>query len=187
MRIYTRQGDKGLTRLADGTSLAKDDKRVETYGAIDELNSQIGLLMAEIPAGETTLLADLILLQQELFDLGGELAFSSESQTDALWQVNEVWTNRLEQQIDAYSAGLPVLRNFILPSGARAAAQAHVVRTLTRRCERLLLGLSRVERVNPAVLPYLNRLSDWFFTIARYLLVSSGTPEILWVKAADRG
>ena len=71
MRIYTRQGDKGLTRLADGTSLAKDDKRVETYGAIDELNSQIGLLMAEIPAGEATLLADLILLQQELFDLGG--------------------------------------------------------------------------------------------------------------------
>nr|MBP8270121.1 cob(I)yrinic acid a,c-diamide adenosyltransferase [Aeromonas sp.] len=129
MRIYTRQGDKGLTRLADGTSLAKDDKRVETYGAIDELNSQIGLLMAEIPVGESTLLADLILLQQELFDLGGELAFSSESQTDALWQVNEAWTNRLEQQIDAYSAGLPVLRNFILPSGSRAAAQAHVVRT----------------------------------------------------------
>ena len=126
-------------------------------------------------------------LKQELFDLGGELAFSSESQTDTLWQVNEAWTNRLEQQIDAYSAGLPVLRNFILPSGSRAAAQAHVVRTLTRRCERLLLGLSRVERVNPAVLPYLNRLSDWFFTIARYLLVSSGTPEILWVKAADRG
>lgn len=122
MRIYTRQGDKGLTRLADGTSLAKDDKRVETYGAIDELNSQIGLLMAEIPAGETTLLADLILLQQELFDLGGELAFSSESQTDTLWQVNEAWTNRLEQQIDAYSAGLPMLRNFILPSGSRAAA-----------------------------------------------------------------
>ncbi|MBP0601721.1 cob(I)yrinic acid a,c-diamide adenosyltransferase [Aeromonas sanarellii] len=186
MRIYTRQGDKGLTRLADGTSLAKDDRRVETYGAIDELNSQIGLLMAEIPADETALLAELILLQQELFDLGGELAFSSEAQNPTLWQVNERWTQRLEQQIDAYSAQLPALRNFILPSGSRAAAQAHVVRTLTRRCERLLLGLSREERVNPAVLPYLNRLSDWFFTVARYLLVSSGTPELLWVKAADR-
>ncbi|MFM4828484.1 cob(I)yrinic acid a,c-diamide adenosyltransferase [Aeromonas media] len=186
MRIYTRQGDKGLTRLADGSSLAKDDRRVETYGAIDELNSQIGLLMAEIPENEPALLAELILLQQELFDLGGELAFSSKAQNASLWQVNEAWTARLEQQIDAYSAQLPVLRNFILPSGSRAAAQAHVVRTLTRRCERLLLGLSREEQVNPAILPYLNRLSDWFFTVARYLLVSAGTPEVLWVKAADR-
>lgn len=187
MRIYTRQGDEGFTRLADGTRLAKDDMRVETYGAIDELNSQIGLLIAEIPEQEAGLLAELILVQQELFDLGGELAFSSDAQEAAIWQVNEGWTTRLEQQIDAYSAQLPALRNFILPSGSRAAAQAHVVRTITRRCERLLLGLSRVERVNPAVLPYLNRLSDWFFTVARYLLICTGTPEVLWIKAADRG
>ncbi|MBV7414777.1 MULTISPECIES: cob(I)yrinic acid a,c-diamide adenosyltransferase [unclassified Aeromonas] len=187
MRIYTRQGDKGLTRLADGAQLAKDDMRVETYGAVDELNSQIGLLIAEIPSQEAVLLAQLVQLQQELFDLGGELAFSSAAQNAALWQVNEGWTARLEQQIDAYSAQLPVLRNFILPSGSRAAAQAHVVRTLTRRCERLLLGLSRAEQVNPAILPYLNRLSDWFFTVARYLLACTGTPEVLWVKAADRG
>ena len=79
----------------------------------------------------------------------GELAFSSEAQNPALWQVNERWTQRLEQQIDAYSAQLPALRNFILPSGSRAAAQAHVVRTLTRRCERLLLGLSREEQGEP--------------------------------------
>ncbi|MGY3943521.1 cob(I)yrinic acid a,c-diamide adenosyltransferase [Aeromonas tecta] len=187
MRIYTRQGDKGLTRLADGAQLAKDDMRVETYGAVDELNSQIGLLIAEIPEQEAGLLAELIQLQQELFDLGGELAFSSAAQNAALWQVNEGWTARLEQQIDTYSAQLPVLRNFILPSGSRAAAQAHVVRTLTRRCERLLLGLSRIEQVNPAILPYLNRLSDWFFTVARYLLACTHTPEVLWVKAADRG
>ncbi|USV59189.1 cob(I)yrinic acid a,c-diamide adenosyltransferase [Aeromonas encheleia] len=187
MRIYTRQGDKGLTRLADGAQLAKDDMRVETYGAVDELNSQIGLLIAEIPSQEAALLAQLVQLQQELFDLGGELAFSSAAQNASLWQVNEGWTARLEQQIDAYSAQLPVLRNFILPSGSRAAAQAHVVRTLTRRCERLLLGLSRAEQVNPAILPYLNRLSDWFFTVARYLLACTGTPEVLWVKAADRG
>lgn len=187
MRIYTRQGDKGLTRLADGAQLAKDDMRVETYGAVDELNSQIGLLIAEIPSQEAVLLAQLVQLQQELFDLGGELAFSSAAQNACLWQVNEGWTARLEQQIDAYSAQLPVLRNFILPSGSRAAAQAHVVRTLTRRCERLLLGLSRAEQVNPAILPYLNRLSDWFFTVARYLLACTGTPEVLWVKAADRG
>ncbi|SIQ14131.1 cob(I)yrinic acid a,c-diamide adenosyltransferase [Aeromonas hydrophila] len=187
MRIYTRQGDKGMTRLADGLQLAKDDMRVETYGYIDELNSHIGLLIAEVPAAETELLADLLLLQQELFDLGGELAFSSAAQEAAIWQVNNEWTLRLEQQIDAYSANLPVLRNFILPSGSRAAAQAHVVRTLTRRCERLLLTLSRSEQLNPAILPYMNRLSDWFFTIARYLLACTATPEVLWVKAAERG
>ncbi|WP_421166805.1 cob(I)yrinic acid a,c-diamide adenosyltransferase [Aeromonas dhakensis] len=187
MRIYTRQGDKGMTRLADGVQLAKDDMRVETYGYIDELNSHIGLLIAEVPAAETGLLADLLLLQQELFDLGGEVAFSSDAQEAAIWQVNNEWTLRLEQQIDAYSANLPLLRNFILPSGSRAAAQAHVVRTLTRRCERLLLTLGRSEQLNPAILPYMNRLSDWFFTIARYLLACTATPEVLWVKAAERG
>ncbi|MDM5115079.1 cob(I)yrinic acid a,c-diamide adenosyltransferase [Aeromonas salmonicida] len=187
MRIYTRQGDKGMTRLADGVQLAKDELRVETYGYIDELNSHIGLLIAEVPAAKTGLLADLVLLQQELFDLGGELAFSSDGQHEAIWQVNNEWTLRLEQQIDAYSANLPLLRNFILPSGSRAASQAHVVRALTRRCERLLLSLSRAEQINPAILPYVNRLSDWFFTIARYLLACTGTPEVLWVKAAERG
>jgi len=118
--------------------------------------------------------------------LGGELAFSSAGQQEAIWQVNNAWTLRLERQIDGYSANLPVLRNFILPSGSRAAAQAHVVRTLTRRCERLLLSLSRAEQINPAILPYMNRLSDWFFTIARYLLACTATPEVLWVKAAER-
>ena len=122
-----------------------------------------------------------------MFDLGGELAFSSDAQEAAIWQVNNEWTLRLEQQIDAYSANLPLLRNFILPSGSRAAAQAHVVRTLTRRCERLLLTLGRSEQLNPAILPYMNRLSDWFFTIARYLLACTATPEVLWVKAAERG
>ena len=133
MRIYTRQGDKGLTRLADGSSLAKDDRRVETYGAIDELNSQIGLLMAEIPENEPALLAELILLQQELFDLGGELAFSSEAQNASLWQVNEAWTARLEQQIDAYSAQLPTAyqpsnrTGFVAPASASWAQASQLV------------------------------------------------------------
>ncbi|PJG60054.1 cob(I)yrinic acid a,c-diamide adenosyltransferase [Aeromonas cavernicola] len=186
MRIYTRQGDKGLTRLADGIQLAKDHLRVETYGHIDALNAQIGLLIADIPPHETGLLADMQLLQQELFDLGGELAFSSAAQQEGIWQVKSEWTTRLEQQIDDYSAQLPALRNFILPGGSRAAAQAHVVRTQVRYCERLLMTLSQAEVVNPAALPYLNRLSDLFFTIARYLLRKADTPEVLWVKAADR-
>ncbi|MGN5111109.1 cob(I)yrinic acid a,c-diamide adenosyltransferase [Aeromonas jandaei] len=186
MRIYTRQGDKGMTRLADGTRLAKDHLRVETYGYIDELNSHIGLLICEIPQQEAGLLADLQLLQQELFDLGGELAFSSAAQNESIWQVNESWIVRLEQQIDSYSEHLPPLRQFILPGGSRAAAQAHVVRTLVRHCERLLLTLSREECVNPEALAYLNRMSDWFFTIARYLVCQSEGQEVFWVKATDR-
>lgn len=186
MRIYTRQGDKGMTRLADGVRLAKDHLRVETYGYIDELNSHIGVLICEVPAQETALLADLQLLQQELFDLGGELAFSGAAQNAVIWQVNAAWTIRLEQQIDAYSEQLTPLRQFILPGGSRAAAQAHVVRTLVRHCERLLLTLSKEEAINPETLPYLNRMSDWFFTIARYLLSREGKGEVVWLKAADR-
>lgn len=186
MRIYTRQGDKGLTRLADGIQLPKDQLRVETYGYIDELNSHIGLLICEVPPQESGLLADLQLLQQELFDLGGELAFSSAAQNESIWQVNAAWTTRLEQQIDRYSEPLPPLRQFVLPGGSRAAAQAHVVRTLVRHCERLLLTLGREERVNPEILPYLNRMSDWFFTLARYLNWVTGEREVLWLKAADR-
>ena len=117
MRIYTRQGDKGMTRLADGIQLAKDHLRVETYGYIDELNSHIGLLICDVPSQEIGLLADLQLLQQELFDLGGELAFSSAAQNESIWQVNAAWTTRLEQQIDRYSEPLPPLRQFILPGG----------------------------------------------------------------------
>ncbi|MGY3868935.1 cob(I)yrinic acid a,c-diamide adenosyltransferase [Aeromonas crassostreae] len=186
MRIYTRQGDKGMTRLADATRIAKNHQRVASYGDIDELNSHIGLLAAKIADLHPELLADLTLIQQELFDLGGELAFSSEAQSSAIWQVNEGWTARLESQIDHYSAQLPPLRQFILPGGSEAAAQAHVVRTLTRRCERQLLTLSEQEQINPAVIPYINRLSDWFFTLARFVLRQEGRAEVCWVKAADR-
>lgn len=186
MRIYTRQGDKGMTRLADGIQLSKDHLRVETYGYIDQLNSHIGLLICDVPSQEAGLLADLQLLQQELFDLGGELAFSRAAQNASIWQVNGAWTIRLEQQIDRYSEQLPVLRQFILPGGSRAAAQAHVVRTLVRHCERLVLALSREEPLNPEILPYLNRMSDWFFTIARYLTNKAGVREVTWVKASAR-
>ncbi|MGL5038505.1 MAG: cob(I)yrinic acid a,c-diamide adenosyltransferase [Aeromonas sp.] len=186
MRIYTRQGDQGLTRLADGIALPKDHLRIATYGQIDELNAHIGLLICEVPPQELGLLADLQLRQQELFDVGGELAYSSAAQHAGIWQVNEEWTQRLEQQIDSYSEQLPALRHFILPGGSRAGAQAHVVRTQVRHCERLLLTLSRQESVNPALLAYLNRLSDWFFTVARYLVWVAGAKEVRWVNASER-
>lgn len=186
MRIYTRQGDKGMTRLADGSRIAKSHQRVASYGDIDELNSHIGLLAAKITDQQSQVLAELTLIQQELFDLGGELAFSSEAQSSAIWQVREEWTARLESQIDHYTEQLSPLRQFILPGGTEAGALAHVVRTLTRRCERQLLVLAEQEQINPAVIPYVNRLSDWFFTLARYLVCQEGKPEVHWVKAADR-
>lgn len=186
MRIYTRQGDKGMTRLADGIQLEKNHPKVESYGQIDELNSHIGLLVAMLPACATDLATPLQLIQQEMFDLGCELAFSADEQNSALWQVSAAWTSRLEQEMDAFSESLPLLREFILPGGSCAAAQAHVVRTQVRRCERQLLWLAQHEPINPAVLPYVNRLSDWFFVLARLLLLREGKGEVTWKKAAER-
>ena len=174
MRIYTRQGDKGLTRLADGTSLAKDDKRVETYGAIDELNSQIGLLMAEIPAGETTLLADLILLQQELFDLGGELSIPGYQ------AVRDEDVAQLESDLEQFNADLPPLKEFILPGGGRAAADCHLARAICRRAERRLVSLARDEDISEQARVYLNRLSDLLFVMCRILARDEGGIEVLW-------
>ncbi|MDO2948028.1 cob(I)yrinic acid a,c-diamide adenosyltransferase [Aeromonas simiae] len=186
MRIYTRQGDQGQTRLADGSCLSKTHIRVESYGLVDELNSQIGLLIANLPENATVLSPMLQLIQQEMFDVGSELAFPCEAQNSALWQVSEIWTRRLEAEMDQFSETLPPLRQFILPGGSPAAAQAHVVRTLTRRCERQLVLLSQHEPLNPALLPYINRLSDWFFVLARVLLQREGKPEIVWRKASER-
>ncbi|MGL5286118.1 MAG: cob(I)yrinic acid a,c-diamide adenosyltransferase [Aeromonas sp.] len=186
MRIYTRQGDAGMTRLADGSALAKVHWRVESYGQVDTLNSHIGLLVTCLPDGSDDLADKLQLIQQEMFDLGSELAFPADVQNETLWQVSEQWTLRLEAEMDAFSDTLPALRHFILPGGSLAAAQAHVVRTLVRSCERQLVALSHQEPLNPAVLPYMNRLSDWFFVLARVLLQRENKPELRWKKPAER-
>jgi cob(I)alamin adenosyltransferase len=176
-RIYTRTGDNGTTGLGDGSRLDKDSPRVEAMGSIDELNSLIGLLLADdLPEGVRAVLAP---LQHRLFDLGGELAVPGAE------IARDDWVTALEQALDAFNADLPPLDNFVLPGGNPAAAHCHLARSVCRRAERDLLRLSRAEPVNSASLKYLNRLSDLLFVIARLLARHDGGQEILWQPHAD--
>ena len=172
--IYTRTGDDGTTGLAGGERLPKDHLRIEAIGAVDELNSTIGLLRAQpLEAGIDRLLQT---MQHRLFDLGGELAMPG---TELL---NQAHTTELERVLDELNADLPALEEFILPGGNEAAARCHLARTGARRAERALLRLSREESVNSASNKYLNRLSDLLFVLARVLARKDGGVEITWQK-----
>ena len=173
-RIYTRTGDDGTTGLAGGERLPKDHLRIEAIGAVDELNSVIGLLRAQPlePAVDQLLQT----MQHRLFDLGGELAMPG---TELL---NQAHTAELERALDELNADLPALEEFILPGGNEAAARCHLARTGARRAERALLRLSREESVNSASNKYLNRLSDLLFVLARVLARKDGGVEITWQK-----
>ena len=171
-KIYTRTGDDGSTGLGDGSRVGKDALRVEAYGSIDEANSAIGLVLAcELP----TRVRDLLLaVQHELFDLGGELCVPGMQLVDA----DDV--RRLEEALDELYADLPPLKDFILPGGGIAAAHCHLARTITRRAERCVVALARVEAVSADVLGYINRLSDLLFVVARVLAREAGAGEVLW-------
>src|SRR5512139_3647523 len=154
-KIYTRTGDDGTTGLGDGSRVAKDCLRVETYGTVDELNSHLGLVLAfEIAPGLHQALST---IQHLLFDLGGELCIPGQQ---LIAQNHIDW---LEQELDKLNAGLPMLKEFILPGGNQPAAACHIARTVCRRAERLLVSLARTESVNPPALAFLNRLSDFLF------------------------
>ncbi len=175
-KIYTRTGDDGSTGLGDGSRVAKDDARVEAYGTVDELNAGLGLLRAELPAAHAAqaLLGD---IQHDLFDLGGELCIPGH----ALLRAAQV--EKLEQEIDRLNDGLPPLKEFILPGGSRAAATAHLARTVCRRAERRVHTLARREgNVGALPLRYLNRLSDYLFVLARTLAREDGGQEVLWSR-----
>jgi cob(I)alamin adenosyltransferase len=170
-RIYTRTGDDGTTGLADGTRVQKDHLRIEVLGCLDELSSQIGLVAAHLkgePRGE------LSVIQHRLFDLGAEIAIPG---TRRLGARDVAW---LEQHLDAHNAGLPPLREFLLPGGGVAAAHCHLARALCRRCERRLVHLGREVELNPSTRQYLNRLSDLLFVLARVLVRQEGGEELLW-------
>lgn len=171
-KIYTRTGDRGDTGLGDGTRVNKDGLRVEAFGSVDELNSHIGLLIAQaaVPAD---MRATLTQVQHELFDLGGELCIPGHR------MIEEACVVRLEQALDALNDALPPLKEFVLPGGNIAAATAHVARAVCRRAERRVIGLSRIEAVNAPVIAYLNRLSDLLFVMARLLARADGG-EVLW-------
>lgn len=170
--IVTRSGDDGSTGLADGRRVPKHDPRIEALGAVDELNSHIGVLRAEsVPDDLAALLAA---IQNDLFDLGGELAWPEQP------QVGDVHLGRLDDAIARINADLPPLREFVLPGGSRAAALAHVCRSVCRRAERRLTHLAERELLSPRLAQYLNRLSDLFFVLARQLNRASGQGEPTW-------
>ncbi|MFD0948796.1 cob(I)yrinic acid a,c-diamide adenosyltransferase [Paraperlucidibaca wandonensis] len=174
-KIYTRTGDDGTTGLGDGSRVRKDALRVEAYGTVDETNAQVGMLRAALAADHS---AQIMLehIQHDLFDVGGELCIPGYE------LVTAAYVERLESAIDAVNAELPALKDFILPGGSPAAAAAHVARTVSRRAERRTLTLADAETVNPQAIKYLNRLSDYFFVLARQLARADGGNEVLWRK-----
>ncbi len=174
-KIYTRTGDAGTTGLGDGSRVDKDDARIEAIGAVDELNSALGLLLAQpdLPEYVRTPLSQ---VQHELFDLGGELCMPDYP------VIREEHTQRLENTLDALNEELGPLKEFILPGGSTAAAQCHFCRALCRRAERRLITLGRGTNIREAVYAYLNRLSDLLFVCARRLALHAGGEEVLWRK-----
>tara|TARA_R110001599_G_scaffold278101_2_gene479486 strand:+ start:10954 stop:11505 length:552 start_codon:yes stop_codon:yes gene_type:complete len=177
-KIYTRTGDDGTTGLGDGSRVRKDALRVEAYGTVDETNAQVGMLRAALAADHS---AQIMLehIQHDLFDVGGELCIPGYE------LVTAAYVERLESAIDAVNSELPALKDFILPGGSPAAAAAHVARTVSRRAERRTLTLADAETVNPQAIKYLNRLSDYFFVLARQLARADGGNEVLWRKRSD--
>src|SRR5438105_7127207 len=177
-KIYTRTGDAGTTGLGDGTRVAKDSARIEAIGAVDELNSTLGVLLAEpLPRAVADYLTE---VQHDLFDLGGELSIPGYN------AVREVQVLRLEEAIGQFNADLAPLKEFILPGGTRAAGLAHVARTICRRAERSIVALSSAEKVaNPARV-YLNRLSDLLFVLGRALNREGGRGDVLWQQGKNR-
>ena len=185
-RIYTRTGDKGTTALANGERRSKTDLRVETYGTVDETNACVGL--ARLHA-EPALDAMLAAIQNDLFDLGADLATPEGPEPPAYEPLRIVaaQVKRLESDIDALNAPIPPLKSFVLPGGSPAAAALHLARTVSRRAERLAVELSQVEgeSVSPAALQYLNRLSDFLFVASR-AANGNGAGDVLWVPGKNR-
>jgi len=177
-RIYTRTGDTGETGLADGSRVSKDAPRIEAMGAVDELNSALGVLLAETLPDEVR--ACLTAVQNDLFDLGGELSVPGHP----ILAPSHI--TRLEHALDGYNADLPALKDFILPGGSRAAALAHVARTVCRRAERRVVTLAKSESVPELAGPYLNRLSDLLFVVSRVLNRHAGMGDVLWQPGKHR-
>jgi cob(I)alamin adenosyltransferase len=177
MKVYTKTGDKGQTALFGGKRVSKDDIRIESYGTVDELNSNIGVLLGHIK--EEDLNAFLLNIQSILFDIGSHLA-SDGTAEDYLPALNEEEITKLEKEMDRYSENLPVLKSFILPRGNTRIAFSHVCRTVCRRAERRVVALSEQSEIPDFIIRFLNRLSDYFFVLARYLTLLDGIDEEKW-------
>ncbi len=178
-KIVTRTGDAGTTGLGDGSRVNKDSLRVEAMGQVDELNSTIGLLLTEEMPGDIR--QALIGVQHDLFDLGGELCIPGMN------LINDAQVDRLEDLVEQFNADLSPLKDFILPGGTRAAAVAHLARTVCRRAERCLVHLASSESVSDFARKYVNRLSDLLFVLGRALNRAAGHGDVLWVQGKNRG
>lgn len=177
-KIYTRTGDDGTTGLGDGSRVKKTNPRVEAMGAVDELNSIVGILLTQdVPEDIRAPLTD---IQHELFDLGGELSIPGRN------AITEGQIQRLETTLDQLNASLSPLKEFILPGGTQASATCHLARAVCRRAERRAHALSEVEKINVAGVKYLNRLSDLLFVMARVLNARSGRGDVLWQPGKNR-
>jgi cob(I)alamin adenosyltransferase len=179
MKIYTKQGDAGETGLYGNVRVPKDDLRIRGYGTLDELNACLGVVLSD--AGLSQELRErLSRVQAELFQLGAELA-TPRGKSTGIRLVEQAEIERMEKEIDAMEAKLPPLKTFILPGGAPASAQLHLARTVSRRAEREVVSLNRAEPQRPAVVQYMNRLSDYLFVCARYANLHAKVADVPWV------
>jgi cob(I)alamin adenosyltransferase len=187
-KIYTRTGDAGTTGLVDGSRLPKHDVRMEAIGAVDEANSALGLAAAIL--GDNEQAQQLFRIQNDLFDLGADLATPATEDDDfapseMVLRMVAAQTEWLEQAIDAANANLEPLTSFVLPGGSEASARLHLARAATRRAERAMTAMAAQLRTNPQALAYINRLSDYLFVLAR-TANDGGRSDIKWVPGANR-
>ena len=199
-KVYTKTGDSGTTSLFGGKRVDKNSARIEAYGEIDELNSLIGVIMADLskytrhpersegsrdssPMAQNDQYREikqkLLRIQSELFVLGSDLATPIELKVKVP-RITKSFITRLEREIDKWSNQLPNLRNFILPGGGKIGAKLHLARAIARRAERSVVNLAKEERINPNAQVYLNRLSDWLFVVARYVNKLEKSKETVW-------
>ncbi len=177
MKIYTKTGDQGQTSLYGGKRISKNDIRIEAYGTVDELNSFIGLLISHISNEQVEVLGE---IQKRLFTIGSILA-SDPEKTLPSPDILDADIILLENSMDNMESSLAPLKTFILPGGSQANSIAHVCRTVTRRSERRVIALAEEAEVPAIVIRYLNRLSDYFFMLSRYLAVENGHDEVPWI------
>lgn len=179
LQIYTKAGDKGKTRIIGQEVVSKDDARVNAYGSVDELNSWVGYTASQLSSKTAALKPELEEIQQLLFDAGTILATAPTAKKTAL-TFDAAATQWLEKKIDHYTEVVPPVKKFILPGGSQTAGALHVARTITRRTERAVVTLQGQAAINPAVLVFINRLSDYFFAAARYANSLEGKTDVLY-------
>lgn len=187
-KIYTKTGDDGTTGLVDGSRIAKNDARMAVIGDVDELNSALGVAICEVV--DAALVQSLRMIQNDLFDLGADLATPASEGDDfapseMVLRVTPSQVERLESEIDSVNDHLDPLTSFILPGGDKSAAAIHLVRAIARRAERTAVGAAQAMAINPQALAYINRLSDYLFVLGR-MLNNGGKADILWVPGASR-